>query len=549
MSWWPRRPGRARPSSASSRSGWRCSGAARRSTPPRSRRCRTRSTPTWSAATAPANVGLLTGDSSINSEAPVVVMTTEVLRNMIYAGSATLDNLGFVVMDEVHYLADRFRGAVWEEVIIGLAESIQLVALSATVSNAEEFGDWLSEVRGEMAVVVSERRPVPLFQHVLVGKRLYDLFADEAPTAVALPSQANAEVNPALVKVSKEESRHVRDDSRRPRGRGGKGKRTVALRQRRVRRRRAPVPHRGRGRSAALAGRGLPGGPGHGAGRRGAAARDRVHLLPGRLRRRRRSAARLRTAADLGRRAGRAGRDRRPARRRTVGGRPAGAGLRQVRRGAAARDRRAPRRDAARLQGGGRGGLREGPGQGGLRHRDAGPGHQHAGPQRGAGEAGQVQRRDPRRHHAGGVHPADRSGRAPWHRRRGSRRRGVAAGAGSAGGGRSGLAPDVPAEELVRADLQHGGQPGRGGRPGPGPVAAGAVVRPVPDRPLGGGAVPVAGPQHRGDRRAVGRGGLRPRATTRRTPGCGPRSAPSRRRRAASAAPIAGPRPRRSCSP
>jgi ATP-dependent RNA helicase HelY len=175
-----------------------------------------------------ANVGLLTGDSSINSEAPVVVMTTEVLRNMIYARSATLDNLGFVVMDEVHYLADRFRGAVWEEVIIGLAESIQLVALSATVSNAEEFGDWLSEVRGEMAVVVSERRPVPLFQHVLVGKRLYDLFADEAPTAVALPSQANAEVNPALVKVSKEEARHVRDDSRRPRGRGGKGKRTVA---------------------------------------------------------------------------------------------------------------------------------------------------------------------------------------------------------------------------------------------------------------------------------------------------------------------------------
>ena len=117
-----------------------------------------------------ANVGLLTGDSSINSEAPVVVMTTEVLRNMIYAGSRTLDNLGFVVMDEVHYLADRFRGAVWEEVIIGLAESISVVALSATVSNAEEFGDWLSEVRGEMAVVVSERRPVPLFQHVLVGQ-------------------------------------------------------------------------------------------------------------------------------------------------------------------------------------------------------------------------------------------------------------------------------------------------------------------------------------------------------------------------------------------
>src|SRR3954447_15965889 len=175
-----------------------------------------------------ANVGLLTGDSSINSEAPVVVMTTEVLRNMIYAGSRTLDNLGFVVMDEVHYLADRFRGAVWEEVIIGLADSIQVVALSATVSNAEEFGEWLSAVRGEMAVVVSERRPVPLFQHVMVGNTIYDLFAGEAPAASAAPKGTEAEVNPALVKVAREESRYVRDDSRRPRGRNGRGKRSVS---------------------------------------------------------------------------------------------------------------------------------------------------------------------------------------------------------------------------------------------------------------------------------------------------------------------------------
>src|SRR5258708_1888055 len=86
-------------------------------------------------------VGLLTGDNSVNGEAPVVVMTTEVLRNMLYAGSATLRGLGFVVLDEVHYLADRSRGAVWEEVIIHLPESVQVVALSATVSNAEEFGE------------------------------------------------------------------------------------------------------------------------------------------------------------------------------------------------------------------------------------------------------------------------------------------------------------------------------------------------------------------------------------------------------------------------
>jgi len=174
-----------------------------------------------------ANVGLLTGDSSINSDAPIVVMTTEVLRNMIYAGSQTLDNLGYVVMDEVHYLADRFRGAVWEEVIIGLADSVQVVALSATVSNAEEFGEWLAAVRGEMEVVVSERRPVPLYQHVLVGRTLYDLFADVAPTARPDAAPGRGEVNPGLLKVAREESRYVRDDSRRPRGRSGQGKRNV----------------------------------------------------------------------------------------------------------------------------------------------------------------------------------------------------------------------------------------------------------------------------------------------------------------------------------
>jgi ATP-dependent RNA helicase HelY len=79
-------------------------------------------------------VGLLTGDTSINGEADILVMTTEVLRNMLYAGSNTLTNLGCVVMDEVHYLADKFRGAVWEEVLIHLMESVQVISLSATVS-------------------------------------------------------------------------------------------------------------------------------------------------------------------------------------------------------------------------------------------------------------------------------------------------------------------------------------------------------------------------------------------------------------------------------
>lgn len=162
-------------------------------------------------------VGLLTGDTTVNGEAPVVVMTTEVLRNMIYAGSRTLRDLGYVVMDEVHYLADRFRGAVWEEVIIGLAPSVQVVSLSATVSNAEEFGAWLDEVRGGVAVVVSERRPVPLFQHVMAGRRLLDLFAGEEPTGAEPPGPGR--VNPELIRLAKEEGRGVRDDSRRLRGR------------------------------------------------------------------------------------------------------------------------------------------------------------------------------------------------------------------------------------------------------------------------------------------------------------------------------------------
>ena len=170
-------------------------------------------------------VGLLTGDSVVNGDAPVVVMTTEVLRNMIYANSVALNNLGYVVMDEVHYLADRFRGAVWEEVILGLAASVQIAALSATVSNVEDFGDWLRTVRGSFEVVVSERRPVPLYQQVLVGSRLHDLFEGTAPTARELPSARAAKVNRELLKVSKAEATRVRDDSRRPRGRSGRGKR------------------------------------------------------------------------------------------------------------------------------------------------------------------------------------------------------------------------------------------------------------------------------------------------------------------------------------
>ena len=135
------------------------------------------------------HVGLLTGDTNINGNARVVVMTTEVLRNMIYADSPALRGLRYVVMDEVHFLADRFRGAVWEEVIIHLPSSVRIVGLSATVSNAEEFGDWLDTVRGDTAVIVSETRPVPLEQHVLVRGDLLPLFDDRAGVATAQVNQ------------------------------------------------------------------------------------------------------------------------------------------------------------------------------------------------------------------------------------------------------------------------------------------------------------------------------------------------------------------------
>jgi ATP-dependent RNA helicase HelY len=169
----------------------------------------------------PDRVGLLTGDTSVNGDAPVVVMTTEVLRNMLYAGSPTLAGLAFVVMDEVHYLADRFRGAVWEEVIIHLPDSVALVSLSATVSNAEEFADWLVTVRGHTEVVVSEHRPVPLWQHMLVGRRMFDLFREPAGgigRRGVEPDQAGAhEVHPELLRHTLELTRRLG-----PAGRGGR---------------------------------------------------------------------------------------------------------------------------------------------------------------------------------------------------------------------------------------------------------------------------------------------------------------------------------------
>ncbi|HET8642680.1 MAG TPA: DEAD/DEAH box helicase, partial [Pseudonocardiaceae bacterium] len=167
------------------------------------------------AVHGPDAVGLLTGDTSVNGNAQVVVMTTEVLRNMLYASSPTLDGLGYVVMDEVHYLADLFRGPVWEEVILHLPEHVRIASLSATVSNAEEFGEWLVEVRGDTTVVVDEHRPVPLWQHMLVGGRMFDLFAGET-------AGGELRIDPNLVRYVEDIERHHVPWARyRDRGRSG----------------------------------------------------------------------------------------------------------------------------------------------------------------------------------------------------------------------------------------------------------------------------------------------------------------------------------------
>ncbi|MCT1683899.1 RNA helicase [Corynebacterium appendicis] len=166
-------------------------------------------------------VGLLTGDTSINGNAEIVVMTTEVLRNMIYAESPALDRLSHVVMDEIHYLADRDRGAVWEEIILNLDESARIIGLSATVSNSEEFGDWLDEVRGDTDVIVSEKRPVPLNQFMMVQRKIMPLFEPGS-------DKVNRDLERAIerIETGADEGRRDFEEGRGFRSRSGGGRRS-----------------------------------------------------------------------------------------------------------------------------------------------------------------------------------------------------------------------------------------------------------------------------------------------------------------------------------
>jgi ATP-dependent RNA helicase HelY len=159
-----------------------------------------------------SSVGLLTGDNAINGDAPVVVMTTEVLRNMIYGRSSALHHLGVVVLDEVHYLQDTYRGPVWEEVIIHLPHPVRLVCLSATVSNAEELADWISTVRGPTAAIIEDRRPVTLQNLIMIGDRTSERLH-------LLPTLVDGRPNPEASRLDEEADRGWRGGGTRHRAR------------------------------------------------------------------------------------------------------------------------------------------------------------------------------------------------------------------------------------------------------------------------------------------------------------------------------------------
>lgn len=123
-----------------------------------------------------ANVGILTGDVQINPEAPCLIMTTEILRSMLYRGADLIRDVEFVIFDEVHYVNDQERGVVWEEVIILCPQHINLILLSATVPNTKEFADWVGRTKKKDIYVISTpKRPVPLEHFLYAGKEMFKI--------------------------------------------------------------------------------------------------------------------------------------------------------------------------------------------------------------------------------------------------------------------------------------------------------------------------------------------------------------------------------------
>ena len=342
---------------------------------------------------------------------------------MIYAGSPALDDLRYVVLDEVHYLQDAYRGPVWEEVIIHLPRGrSRLVCLSATVSNAEELADWIATVRGatdggDRGAAAGRARTTSTSSATR-----------RRPTCTSCRRSSTAGPTPRRSRLDAESLRAPHRRRSRPRRRFFTPGRVEVV-ERLAEDELLPAIYFIFSR---------------------AACDDAAPAL----RRRRRAAHRPRRARAHPRRSSR------PAPRRSSDADLDVLGYDRWLAGARGRHRRPPRRHGAAVQGGGRGLLRRGAGQGGVRHRDARPRHQHAGPDGRHREAHEVHRRAPRVPHAGRVHAADRAGRPAGHRRRRLRRRAVVAVRPVRPGGGAGRQPVVPAHVGVPADLQHGRQPG-----------------------------------------------------------------------------------------
>ncbi len=384
-------------------------------------------------------VGLLTGDISYQPRASIVVMTTEVLRNMLFSRSPVLEGLDVVVLDEVHYLEDPYRGSVWEEVLVLTPPPVRFVSLSATVNNAADFGAWLRSIRGPTRVVV-----------------------EDAPSGHAPPplrpgraAPGGDHPHPAPAGGPAQPRRH------RP-GPATPGRPAPSL----------PGPPAGRGRRA-------PGRSGHAPG-------HRVHLLAGGVRRCHPAVPARRSAAHHSRRAGPD-----PSADRGGGGaagrrRPADPRVRTLVGGARGGGGSAPRRAGPGVPTGGRAVLLRGSVEGGVRHRDAGPRHQHARPDRRRRAIRQVPGGRRLVVDVGGVPAADRAGRPARHRHRRPRRGPLVAGGVLRRRGPDGRRPAARPGLLLPPHLQPGGQPGAPVVEGRGRGRRGLLLRAVAGRsPVG----------------------------------------------------------------
>ncbi|TMW67409.1 hypothetical protein Poli38472_011029 [Pythium oligandrum] len=152
----------------------------------------------------PDNVGLITGDVSLNPDASCLVMTTEILRSMLYRGADVIRDIEWVIFDEIHYINDSERGVVWEEVIIMLPEHIGMVFLSATTPNHLEFSDWIGRTKKKKIHVISTyKRPVPLSHFLYAGKELFKLYDATSGYQANAYSAAKTKLFPPSDKVAK----------------------------------------------------------------------------------------------------------------------------------------------------------------------------------------------------------------------------------------------------------------------------------------------------------------------------------------------------------